>query len=95
MKDTNRLATALALGALLVVAVAALGARTECVPIEPVEPACPGENPQGCVAGGCPEGLVCAQASSACVPTGCVCDEAIGAWACTPDCSGGVCVAVP
>lgn len=55
---------------------------------------CPGENPQGCVADGCPEGEVCAQAGT-CVPSSCGCDPATGQWICTEDCGGGICLPPP
>ena len=58
----------------------------------PTHPACPGENPQGCVSGGCPAGEVCQQVAGACIPSACGCDEAVGMWVCTADCSGGMCV---
>lgn len=51
---------------------------------------CEGENPQGCVSGGCEEGFHCdttmGSASSACT-----CGR--WGWECTPDASGGVCIA--
>ncbi|MCK6573592.1 hypothetical protein L6V77_21130 [Myxococcota bacterium] len=54
--------------------------------------ACPGENPQGCVSDGCPEGQYCEVDVDTCASSGCLCDEATGQWVCLPDCGGGVCM---
>lgn len=78
--------------AALLVGLALTGARTNCVPIEPDEPVCEGENPQGCVNTGCPEGEVCMATSGRCIPSHCFCDADTGGWICTEDCGGGVCV---
>ena len=53
---------------------------------------CAGPNPQGCTPGGCPDGMKCAQVIGICLSSACTCDAESGTWACTPDCSGGVCV---
>jgi hypothetical protein len=54
---------------------------------------CLGENPQGCVADGCPEGEVCMMIG--CVSSSCGCDPSTGQWICTDDCGGGTCVQAP
>ena len=56
---------------------------------------CVGENPEGCVNAGCPEGQFCEFNVDACVSSGCVCDEAAGQWNCLPDCGGGLCMPLP
>ncbi len=62
-----------------------------CVPVEEVME-CEGDNPQGCLEGGCGEGEVCSFETEECISSGCACDEGSGEWTCTPDCGGGVCV---
>jgi len=84
-----------AISALVLLALATSGARTSCVPIEPDEPACAGENPEGCVSTGCDVDERCLPAAGVCVPSACDCDGATGQWVCTPDCSGGICVPAP
>jgi hypothetical protein len=91
--STGRWNVLSAMCGLLLLALAASGARTSCVPIEPEEPSCPGENPQGCAATGCPAGELCLLTSGVCVPSACDCDAASGQWICTEDCGGGRCVA--
>ncbi len=54
--------------------------------------ACAGENPQGCIDVGCPQGETCVPNSGVCIPRRCVCDEASGQWQCSEDCDGGLCV---
>lgn len=56
-----------------------------------VESACVGKNPQGCSVNGCPEGYACLQETD-CTPTSCTCNTQLGAWECTSDCGGGMCV---
>jgi hypothetical protein len=56
---------------------------------------CEGPNPQGCVGTGCGEGEYCELNVDACISSGCVCDEGNGAWACLPDCGGGICLPLP
>jgi hypothetical protein len=56
-----------------------------------VEASCDGPNPAGCVVNECPPNSVC-DTNQGCAPSDCFCDE--GAWACSNDCSGGVCVPV-
>jgi len=89
---TRRWAVVVGSAAVLLLGMALTGARTNCVPIEPDEPVCPGENPQGCVDTGCPEGEVCLATSGRCIPSQCTCDEEAAVWVCTEDCGGGVCV---
>lgn len=64
----------------------------DCAGGQCVASACPGNNPQGCTKGSCPAGQKCVVSPDTCVPTGCTCDETAKAWACTPDCGGGVCL---
>ena len=53
-------------------------------------PSCPGDNPQGCVSGGCDAGFHCdTEAGGA--PSACSCTSS--GWVCTADLGGGVCVA--
>jgi hypothetical protein len=54
---------------------------------------CAGESPAGCIATGCPDGFECDTTTGG-RPSACVCDAETGAWACTADLSGGVCIAV-
>lgn len=42
---------------------------------------------------GCPEGMECKVLPDECVSSACTCDPGTGMIACTPDCSGGTCVA--
>lgn len=95
MRVTSRAHVSLAVAGLVFLAIGTMGSRTRCVPVEPEPPACEGENPQGCVSTGCPDGEACVQLSGVCVPSACSCDESTGAWICTADCSGGACVAPP
>lgn len=55
---------------------------------------CAEPSPAGCISTGCPDGESCVQAGE-CVPSSCLCVEETGTWACTDDCSGGICVAEP
>lgn len=59
-----------------------------------VDLSCEGANPQGCSdANPCESGFVCESPDNGeCVPSACGCDASTGTWACTSDCSGGVCV---
>lgn len=57
--------------------------------------ACEGPNPEGCISTGCGEGFSCQVTRESCTSSGCTCDPATGSWLCTPDCSGGECVALP
>ncbi len=50
-----------------------------------------GPNPAGCRNTGCPNGMVC-DTRARCVPSACGCNPSTGAWTCTSDCGGGVCV---
>lgn len=50
-----------------------------------------GPNPAGCRSTGCPNGMVC-DTRARCVPSSCGCNPSTGAWTCTSDCGGGVCV---
>ena len=52
---------------------------------------CVGKNPEGCSQLGCPDGYLCEETAS-CIPTSCTCNESIGAWECSGDCTGGECV---
>ena len=52
---------------------------------------CEDENPQGCVNTGCEEGEECVF-NVECTPSTCFCDGLTGAWLCTKDCGGGVCM---
>jgi hypothetical protein len=54
--------------------------------------ACEGPNPAGCASTPCGEGEICSTAGDSCVPSSCFCDEVTGAWGCTADCGGGVCI---
>ncbi len=54
-----------------------------------------GDNPAGCLPGGCPRGEACVTLPDACLPSACACDPATGSWSCTADCMGGVCIATP
>ena len=57
------------------------------------EPGCEGPNPAGCTSDSqCDEGEVCVQDPDVCLPSICACDEDSGAWMCTADCMGGVCI---
>lgn len=53
---------------------------------------CFGDNPEGCVSAGCDLGMHCDTTMGE-APSGCDCDPSSGNWTCTPDLSGGVCVA--
>lgn len=55
-------------------------------------PECAGDNPQGCVSTGCDVGFHC-DTTMGMAPSACVCEAETGTWACTPDLSGGICVA--
>jgi hypothetical protein len=55
------------------------------------DPGCAGPNPAGCSMNACPPNAVC-DTSIGCMPSQCSCSQ--GAWACTNDCGGGVCVPV-
>jgi hypothetical protein len=55
---------------------------------------CLGRDPGGCSSDlNCPDGQRCATSDDgACIPRGCVCDQASGAWTCASECGGGTCV---
>jgi hypothetical protein len=55
-------------------------------------PGCALPSPTGCMTVGCPTGFTCVVRG--CTPSYCRCDTASGAWLCTTDCEGGVCVLV-
>ena len=95
MRATRRWFLLLAAAGLLQAGMMLAGSRQNCVPVEPAGPVCPGENPQGCVSTGCAAGQRCVQDPSVCVPSHCECDAVTGAWGCTRDCGGGVCVPEP
>jgi len=60
-------------------------------PVPPDEKVCKGPSPAGCKKSGCREGFVC-DTKVRCVPSSCGCSRDSGAWVCTADCGGGVCV---
>lgn len=53
---------------------------------------CDQPNPAGCAQTGCGPEELCTPTSGVCVPSSCTCDSKTGGWACTDDCSGGMCV---
>ncbi len=59
-----------------------------CVPAK----TCEGPNPAGCLPGTCGENEQCVVDIAACRSSSCFCDPVLGAWTCTPDCSGGTCM---
>ena len=50
-----------------------------------------GASPVGCKRTGCPAGMTC-DVHARCTPSSCSCNTTTGAWICTEDCGGGVCV---
>ena len=58
---------------------------------DPPSSACLEPNPAGCVQTGCPAGRKC-DLNVGCAPSSCECDADSGAWSCTEDCGGGLCV---
>jgi Cys-rich repeat protein len=55
---------------------------------------CNGPNPAGCTADtDCASGQYCSpNPYDNCLSSSCSCDPSTGTWACTADCSGGICV---
>ena len=62
-----------------------------CADLCPPAQSCEEENPAGCKNTGCEEGEVCAYGLD-CTPSICFCDGESGAWVCTKDCGGGICI---
>ena len=54
---------------------------------------CKTPNPAGCTQLGCPKGMVC-DTKQGCTSSYCECSKTMATWLCTPDCGGGVCVAM-
>ncbi|MCC6624524.1 MAG: hypothetical protein IT385_24970 [Deltaproteobacteria bacterium] len=52
---------------------------------------CKGPSPAGCRSKGCGPGFVC-DTKVSCIPSSCGCNPETGAWICTADCGGGMCV---